>query len=272
MKLSIFGSSGFIGSNFSDMFPDNILISREEREPLSNEILYLISTVDNYNIYKDISLDVKTNLTILCEVLNYCKKKDIVFNFISSWFVYGKLDLLPAKENYKCDPRGFYSITKKCAEDLLISFSETFDIKYRIIRLANVLGKGDKNFSCKKNALTWMLNKLKNNETIDLYDNGDPIRDIIHVNDACRAIELICRKGNLNEIYNVGSGNPITIGDFINTARYKLQSNSKINYIDAPSFHSQVQSRDFYMDIQKIKSLGFNINYSFDEIINELCN
>ena len=271
MKLSVYGATGFIGSNFVKLYPNHEIIKREDRKPLSNDILYFISTVDNYNIYKDTSIDVKTNLSVLCEVLNFCKREDIVFNFISSWFVYGKSVSLPANESSKCNPKGFYSITKKCAEDLLVSFSETFKIKYRIIRLANVLGKGDRNISNKKNALTWMVNKLKTNETIELYDNGEPIRDLIHVKDACKAIELISRKGKINEIYNVGSGKPITIGEFVNIAKAKIRSNSRIISIDAPEFHSKVQSKHFWMDNQKLQSLGFNLNFSNEDIINELC-
>ena len=112
---------------------------------------------------------------------------------------------------------------------------------------------------------------LKSNETIELYDNGEPIRDIIHVKDACKAIDLICRKGKLNEIYNVGSGLPITIGEFINSARKKLKSESKIVDIQSPIFHSRIQNRDFWMDTQKLTSLGFKVNFSHDQIINELC-
>ena len=98
------------------------------------------------------------NLLVLTEVLNYCKKEYIVFNFISCWYVYGKLDSMPAKEISTYKPRGFYSITKKWAEDLLISFSETFVIKYRITRLYDVLGNGDKNISVKKNVCYgWLI-------------------------------------------------------------------------------------------------------------------
>ncbi len=271
MILSIYGATGFIGNNFMKLYPSHIAIKREDRKPLSNEILYFISTVDNYNLFKDATIDISTNLTILCEVLNHCKKERIVFNFISSWFVYGNSAILPAQESAICNPKGFYSITKKCAEDLLISFCETFNIDYRIIRLSNVLGKGDENVSNKKNALTWMVNNLKLNKTIELYDNGEPIRDIIHVKDACKAIELICRKGKLNEIYNVGSGRPMTIGEFIKSAKVKLKSESKIIDIKTPIFHSKIQNRDFWMDTQKLQSLGFKINVSHDEIINELC-
>ena len=272
MEFSVYGSTGFVGKNFIELFPGNKIIPREVRKPKSNNILYFISTTDNFNIMSDTSIDVNTNLSVLCEVLNYCRSEDIIFNFISSWFVYGNLDKLPAKEKSNCNPRGFYSITKKCAEDLLISFSETFNCKYRIIRLCNVLGIGDENISKKKNALTWMINKLKKNELIELYENGKTLRDIMHVKDVCKAVNLIRTKGKTNEIYNVGSGKPISIGQFINLARYKLQSKSEIQYVKTPITQSKVVNQDFWMDISKLKSLGFNNEFTNDLIIDELCN
>ena len=83
MKLSIYGATGFIGRNFNFLYPYHNVIEREERKPKSENILYLISTVENHNLYFDASKHINTNLYILCEVLNYCKKEDIVFNFVS---------------------------------------------------------------------------------------------------------------------------------------------------------------------------------------------
>ena len=88
MSLSVYGGSGFVGRNFIRMHEGCIQINREEREPQSKDILYFISTVDNYNVFDDLTLDVETNLKVLCKVLEHCKDKDITFNFISSWFVH----------------------------------------------------------------------------------------------------------------------------------------------------------------------------------------
>ena len=160
-KLSVYGGTGFVGGNFSRMYPDEtIVIPREQREPESDEILYLISTVDNYNVHTNITLDVETNLKILCETLDKCRDLDVTFNFISSWFVYGDIPL-PAREDSHCKPTGFYSITKRAAEDLVMSFCRTYDKKYRILRLANVMGAGDGKTSAKKNALAFMVDKMK---------------------------------------------------------------------------------------------------------------
>ena len=269
--ISVYGASGFIGGRFCNLYPNFIVKqNREERKPKTNNILYLISTVDNYNIHTNITLDVETNLKVLCEVLDFCRDSDIVFNFVSSWFVYGKTEL-PAKEEYICKPTGFYSITKKAAEDLLISFCKTYKVKYRILRLCNVFGKGDGKISSKKNALTYMIELLKKNDDVYLYDNGTPIRDVMHLDDVCNAIKLICDNGNLNEIYNVGSGQPITIGAIINKAKEYLNSNSQIKSREAPEFHKIVQSKDFWFDTTKLKKLGFAQSIPLQKIIEELC-
>ena len=119
--ISLYGGSGFVGGTFQKMYDGLINVERDERKPKSNKILYFISTVDNYNLHENITLDVDTNLHLLCEVLDHCRSEDIEFNYISSWFVYGKTSSVPVKEDTICNPTGFYSITKKCAEDLLIS-------------------------------------------------------------------------------------------------------------------------------------------------------
>lgn len=271
MKYSVFGGTGFVGGNFCRLFHDKVLIkNREDRKPLTNNILYFISTIDNYNVFDNITLDVETNLKVLCEVLDNCRDEDIVFNFISSWFVYGDVDL-PAKEEYYCDPKGFYSITKKCAEDLLISFCNTYGVKYRILRLCNVLGSNDEKSSAKKNALTYMINALKKDEDVYLYDEGTPIRDIMHVKDVCNAIDLVCSMGKYNEIYNIGSGQPSVIGDIIRTAKEYLNSNSEIKSKLTPEFHQTVQTKDFWMDTTKLRELGFTQKITTNSIIQELC-
>jgi nucleoside-diphosphate-sugar epimerase len=269
--ISVYGASGFVGSRFCNLYPNFIVKqNREERKPQTKEILYFISTVDNYNVHTNITLDVETNLKVLCEVLDFCRDSDIVFNFISSWFVYGETQL-PAKEEYICKPTGFYSITKKAAEDLLISFCKTYNVKYRIIRLCNVLGKSDNKASLKKNALVHMINLLKQNEDVYLYDEGTPIRDVMHIDDVCRAIKLICDDGNINEIYNVGSGQPTSIGDIIGKAKECLGSESSIKFKEAPEFHQIVQAKDFWLDTTKLQLLGFTQSISTDEIIKQLC-
>jgi len=270
MKYSVYGGSGFIGGNFCKTFPNSIVkIPREQRNPETNNIIYFISTIDNYNVHNDLHVDIDTNLKILMDVLFWCKDNDVTFNFISSWFVYGR-SRLPARETDYCDPKGFYSITKRTAEQLLISFCETYQVNYRILRLCNVYGVGDGKSSAKKNAIQYMIDLLKKGEDINLYEGGYVLRDLMHVDDVCKAIKLVCDSGELNTIYNIGSGNPTALRFVMEKAKQYLNSQSKFTSIDTPRFHDIVQSRDFYMDVSKLKSLGFKQTISLDDGIKSI--
>ena len=272
-RITVYGSTGFIGSRFCQLNENNVIKNkRDDYVTKSNEILYFISTVDNYNIHQNLEIDIDTNLKTLMKVLGSIdQKEDVTFNFISSWFVYGKNYNIPFREDdTHCNPTGFYSITKRCAEQLLISFCETHGIKYRIFRLANVLGPGDKKISKKKNALQFLINEIVNDRDIPLYYGGEVLRDYIHVDDVCSAISHCMRNAPFNEIINIGSGRPYRFLDMINKAVEYSNSKSKIVYIDPTKFHDIVQIRHSYLNTSKLNSYGFKQEKNMDEVIEEL--
>ena len=267
-KINVLGK-GFVGGRYCELTPNVIVNDRNDYEVKDDEVLYFISTIDNYNVHTNPYLDIDTNLTTLIKTLESCRDKDVTFNFISSWFVYGDVPL-PAKEDSYCDPKGFYSITKRAAEQLLISYCETFNLKYRIIRLANVLGKSDHKVSKKKNALQYMINEIKEDHDVNLYDKGNVFRDYIHVDDVVQAINLIIGSGKTNEIYNVGNGEKIYIGDVLHKVKDKTGSKSNLVNIDTVEFHKKVQTKNMVLNISKLKQLGYTPKYSFDDIIDSL--
>jgi nucleoside-diphosphate-sugar epimerase len=273
-KLSVFGSTGFIGTRFCDLYEDSVIkIHREDFYPKTDNILYLISTLHNYNIHKDLHFDIDTNLKILMNVLNNIDKdnKNIIINFVSSWFVYGKNKNIPFREDdLSCNPTGFYSITKRCAEQLLISFCETFDIKYRIFRLSNVLGEGDNKISKQKNALQHLIKEIVNNKDIELYYGGNTLRDYIYVDDVCHAMKFCMDNGPYNQIINIGSGKPYLFSNIIHKAMSLSNSTSKIKDIFPPHFHNVVQVKDSYLDTTKLKNIGYECQFDINSIVEKL--
>jgi|TARA_Y100000310_G_scaffold308073_1_gene350807 nucleoside-diphosphate-sugar epimerase len=272
--LSVYGGTGFVGGAYCDMFTEeSYIIPREQREPETNNILYFISTIHNYNIFDNPHLDIETNLSLLIDVLEECKNKEnVIFNFVSSWFVYGKTEDRPANENSTCNPKGFYSITKRAAEQLLISYCETFGLNYRILRLCNIYGETDNKVLKKRNALQYMINELAQDKDIELYDGGENIRDFMHVKDACRAIKICVDDAPLNEIINIGSGNPYKFKDIMLYAKKALNSKGALNSCEPPSFHKTVQVRDMYLDVTKLKNIGFKPKYTIWEGLDMLIN
>jgi nucleoside-diphosphate-sugar epimerase len=266
--VSVFGATGFVGSAFLKHTQQSCIpVPREDRLPPTNNILYLISTVDNYNVFTDLYKDIDTNLKVLMEVLTNCQSlgPNTVINFISSWFVYGMGQSLPIAETAVCDPRGFYSITKRAAEQLLVSWCTTFGVNYRILRLGNIYGPGDQKASKKKNAIGFMVNEVQNHRSVTLYEDGDIVRDMLHVEDTVRAMDLVMSKGELNTIYNIGSGQPTKLRDIITIAAKLSNSRGTISSIPTPAFHQQVQARDVWLDTTKLQKLGFVPQISLEE-------
>ena len=232
------------------MFPEQVIkIDRDDRVPKSNTVLYGISTTHNYN---ELSADTSTNIGVLSEVLENLNG-DHTFVFLSSWFVCARSDLPNNEQMDFAAPTGNYSLTKYLAEQLVQNYCASNGIPYIILRLANTFGEGD-NFSKQKNALQYLVNELRCDRDIPLYNNGLFHRDYIHVDSVCRAIEQIIDVAPRNEIYNVGSGRKIVFRYLILVARRLLQSTSRIIDIEPPDFHKKVQVADFYMDISKLLS------------------
>ena len=271
-NISIFGYTGFIGDHFYYKY-GGYPVARHDNAPLRDtDALYLISTNHNYNVFDNPFIDIETNLIKLMKVLQRFKElcPNNVFNFISSWFVYGDTDY-PAKEDSVCNPKGFYSITKRTAEELITSYCNTFNLKYRILRLCNVYGENATDVSSKRNALQFMIQQIIDNIDIKLYNNGSDIRDFMHVEDVCKAIKLCIDKAEQNTIINIGSGIP---QDFKSIMEYtKIKTNSRSNFIDIepPEFHKIAQVKDMFLDVNKLKNLGFKQQISIHDGIDRIC-
>lgn len=273
--INVLGGGGFIGSRFCELNDNIVSNHRNDYYVKTNNVLYFISTIDNYNIHKDLFIDIDTNLNVLMKTLESIdiNDKKFVFNFVSSWFVYGKNNNTPFKEDdLNCNPTGFYSITKRCAEQLLISFCETFDIKYRIFRLANVLGEGDTKISKKKNALQFLIKEIVEGRDVELYYGGNVLRDYIYVDDVCNAIRYCIDSAPVNQIINIGSGKPYLFLNIIKKAIEYSNSSSQIIEINPTHFHNVVQVRDSYLDTTKLNNFGFKCQYSIDDIVVKLVN
>ncbi len=259
--ISVFGGSGFIGSHYLRQY-GGVKQLRDDQVPATNNLLTFVSTVDNYNIFSSPTLDILTNQVWLVRLLENSRAKfgkDFTINFISSWFVYGDGDNTPRKETDQCNPKGFYAITKYAAELMLKSYCETYDIPYRIFRLSNIMGVGDTKASLKKNAIQYMVETLMDGGSIEMYTPSS-VRSILDVRDCVRAIDLLCRDGEVNQVYNIGHPNSTPVNWLMQEVQREY--GGVIHRKPPPDFHSKVQAREFWMDVGKlIHQYGFYPTY-----------
>ena len=267
-NLSVFGSTGYIGRTYCKLYPNQYFIPRNQVFPESSDVLYLISTTTNQNVFKNVHLDIDTNLSHLMKVLPNCKP-GTVFNFVSSCFVYGN-NVIDAEEHDPCNPTGFYSITKRCAESLVISYCKTFGIEYRIFRIGNVYGL-DPTITPGKNVLGYMIRCLKNDEPIKLYEGGYYLKDYMYVDDVCVSMNTLMESSNTNEIYNIGTGISCSFREIIDYCKEKVGSQSKILDVPFPKDQEFLQIKNMTLNVDKLKLHDFTSKLLITQGLDEMC-
>ena len=265
VKLTLYGGTGIIGSYYRGMYASQC-VDRDQCCPLTEDVLYLISTTDNTNIYTSPQLDIHTNLSVLANRLEHCRDFGInTFNFVSSWFVYWPTHVKPTERSI-CNPNGFYSVTKYAAEKLVMEYCQAHGMNWRIFRLGNVYGGPDKGTE-KRNALHRIIQFLREDKEVDVYQGLS--RDYIHIQDVCRAMNFLCNKGELNQIYNIGTGIETPLFDCIADAKDILKSRSKIQRITPSEDYNQAIR--FSLDCTKLHNLGFQPMLTLQEGLEDLC-
>jgi nucleoside-diphosphate-sugar epimerase len=262
MALSIYGGTGIIGSYFIGLYGGRPLL-RDSLQPLDENVLYLISTTSN--TYSDPLLHTDTNIDCLMKRLIACKEAGVrSFNFVSSWFVYGPSSGA-MKEDDACFPKGLYSITKRCAEQLVIDYCTKHGIPWRILRLGNVYGGPDTS-NGQRNALHFMVQELRAKRPVEVVSGMS--RDYIHIYDTCRAIHSLCTESPADAIYNVGTGQSTFLLQCINHCKAELDSRSPISQ-RLP--RNDEQSLTMALDCTKLFNTGFSPLISLEDGLSDLC-
>ena len=128
------------------------------------------------------------------------------FHQISTDEVYGTIDKGSFTEENKYAPNSPYSASKASADLIVRSFNKTYGLNTTISVSSNNFGMNQN----KEKFIPKIINRLKNNESIPVYGNGENIRDWIFVNDHCIAIDLIFNNSDSGSTYNVGGNNELS--------------------------------------------------------------
>src|SRR2546426_5190998 len=145
---------------------------------------------------------VATNITgtlVLLQVARELKVKR--FLHISTDEVYG--DLPPgvaADENFPLQPNSPYSASKASADLLVRSFVRTYGFPAIIIRASNNYGP----YQFPEKFLPLIITNALEGKPLPVYGDGRQRRNWLHVEDNCRGILAVLKRGRIGEIYNIG--------------------------------------------------------------------
>ncbi|QWH31795.1 dTDP-glucose 4,6-dehydratase (plasmid) [Bacillus mycoides] len=301
MNLLITGGAGFIGSNFIrymlKKYPQYQIVNVDLLTYAGNlSNLKEISSNQNYKFIKgDISnaifidklfkkekfdyvlnfaaeshvdrsiknphIFVQTNILGTQALLHSAYKAKVKkFVQISTDEVYGTLSQTGAfTEHSIIAPNSPYSASKASADLMVRAYHETYGLPMNITRCSN--NYGPYQFTEKLIPLTITL--ALSNKDIPLYGDGLHIRDWLHVEDHCAAIDLVLHGGTDGHIYNIGGDNEYKNLDIVQKILKFLNKNqSQITFISDRLGHD----RRYAMDSTKLKKeLSWKPQYLFND-------
>jgi len=306
MKLLITGGAGFIGSNFIHYtlshhkndkvvnldkltYCGNLENLRDiEKDPrhkfikgdICNEKLvekifqkekpdFLLNFAAETHVDRSIKNPkafIKTDIfgthTLLQTAKTYGIKR---FLQVSTDEVYGSIKKGKFKETDPLMPNSPYSASKAGADLLVRAYFKTFNLPVLITRSSNNFGP------CQypEKLIPLFITNLLRGKKVPLYGTGLNIRDWIYVLDNCAGIDIVLRKGEIGEIYNIGGGNEKTNLEIARIILKELgKDESWIEYVkDRPGHDFR-----YALDPGKIRKLGWKPKYTFEKGIKETIN
>ncbi len=294
MKLLITGGAGFMGSAFvrriGGTFPtivvDKLTYSGDPSrlsEVMQDIVFYEADVTDRMSISQILEehspdtivhfasethvdrsiLDpkpfVETNIlgtfNLLLSALEYDVK---LFIHISTDEVYGSTENGSFKENSPLEPSSPYSATKASSDMLVLSFYRTYGLPAIIVRASNNYGP----WQYPEKLIPLTILKALTNSRIPIYGNGRNVRSWLFVEDFVDALLTIMEKGDVGEIYNVGSRNEL---ENIKVVRMILEllgsSEELLEFVpDRPGHDFR-----YSVDTTKLEGLGWKEKHSFEE-------
>ena len=150
----------------------------------------------------------------IINILNACKKYKIKRLIVASTvYVYSNLG-------------GYYSISKKCAEQITKEYSKRHKLKYTIIRFGSIYGPGAR----KGNAIYDILKMAVNKKKISYWGTGDERREYIHVDDATKGCMDILEKRYENKTIMCSGMQSTKVSDMLVMIKEIFNNKIKIEY------------------------------------------
>lgn len=266
MNCLILGGNGFIGSHLVDRLlaegqEVRVFDKYEERyrKPLPDVdyhfgdfgnrglladalqgvdiVFHLISTSLPKTSNDDPAYDVQSNVIETIFLLEKCVELGVgKIVFISSGgTVYGRPTHLPVSEDSPTEPECSYGITKLTIEKYLALYLQLHGLEYVIVRPSNPYGSRQNPHGI-QGAIPVFLGKVARNEPIEIWGDGEVIRDYLYIDDL---IDAICRAAvtsSTERIFNVGSGEGVSLNRIVSIIREVSGREVPVNYTPARSF------------------------------------
>ena len=191
------------------------------------------------------------------------------FIHVSTDEVYGSLSLdqSPSKETDSYQPNSPYAASKAASDHLVRAYHHTYQLPTVTIHASNNYGP----YQFPEKLIPLMILNILEKKPLPVYGDGQNIREWIHVQDTCSAIEAILQYGTVGEIYNVGGDHQCSNIDLVNLlcdlVDNRLDQNQQNSSRQLITFVTDRQGHDrrYALDSTKIQTeLGWQLAEPFE--------
>lgn len=203
--------------------------------------------------------DFQNNLRVTIGLLEALKRRGggkIVFSS-SGGTVYGRLHTIPVPEDHSLEPITAYGISKVAAEKYMQFYGYLHGIDARVVRISNPYGAGQ-NPARQQGAVTTFVHRALAQETIEIWGDGETVRDFVHIADVVPALiavaDMACGPADQMPVFNIGSGSGHSLNDIVHLIEDVLGAPIAVEHKPARAFDVPVS----VLDITKaIRDLGW---------------
>ena len=176
---------------------------------------------------------------------------------ISTDEVYGSVPTGASRETDELKPRNPYAASKAGADRLAYSFWATHQVPVVITRASNNYGP----YQFPEKVIPLFVTNALDDIPVPLYGDGRNVRDWLHVDDHCTAVDLIISNGDNGEVYNVGGGNEVMNVDLTTRILDELRKPASLikRVADRPG-----HDRRYCLDTAKLRGLGWSPRVPFE--------
>lgn len=217
---------------------------------------------------EDPGMFLRTNVLGTQTLMDACRKYGIKrYHQVSTDEVYGDLPLdrpdLFFTEDTPLHTSSPYSASKASADLLVMAYHRTYGLPVTISRCSNNYGP----YHFPEKLIPLMIINALHDKPLPVYGEGINVRDWLYVKDHCSAIDLIIRKGQAGDVYNIGGHNERQNIQVVKRILSELgKPESLITYVADRKGHD----RRYAIDPAKIYAkLGWLPETSFDDGIRE---
>lgn len=137
------------------------------------------------------------------------------FVYVASSSCYGIPSNYPTAETEPADPRYPYALTKYLGEQLVMHWAQVYRLPAVSVRFFNVYGPRARTSGTYGAVLGVFLAQLLSGKPLTIVGDGEQTRDFTFVSDVVEALITVAERGSSGEIYNVGSGAPVSVNELV---------------------------------------------------------